>query len=182
MNTWANAVITEKGLALQSKLTQRNTLTITKAVIGTGYVNPAILYKSTGVTNPKNNLAVRTISYPESGKCSMPLVMTNSGVETGYIARQIGIYAMDPDEGEILYFISQSTQEDGGTEVPSETEMPGYSAEWTFYFQYGQADNVTVTVDPANTINAEQAQRMIDASFEAITTEEIDQAISGWEG
>lgn len=161
MNVWANAVITQKGLALQSKLTKGHTLKITRAVTGIGYVAPPLLQTQIAVSGIKQTLVFQTESYPEEGKCSLPVTLKNDGLASGYVARQVGIYAMDPDVGEILYFIAQAAAENKGTEVPSETEMPGYCAEWTFYFQYGQADSVSVTVDPANTVNAEQVEVML---------------------
>lgn len=153
MNVWANAVLTDQGRALLAKLTQGNTLDITRAVTGSGFVTPGFLSKQTGVTNPKQTLMLKPVSYPEVGKCKFPVALTNDGVATGYNATQVGVFASDPDEGEIMFFIVQSTGADSGTLIPSEREMPGYSAEWTFYFQYGQADGVNVTVDPSYTVS-----------------------------
>lgn len=161
MNIWANTVMTQKGLALQSKLIAGNTLNITKVQIGSGYVTPGLLMQQTAVTDPKKTLnMVSGITYPEEGKCAVKININNDDVTTGYTAMQVGIYANDPDEGEILYFISQA-ESGTGTEVPSNTEMPGYSAEWTFYFQYGQADNVNVTVDPSNTVSQAEMESYV---------------------
>ncbi len=152
MNIWANAVITQKGLALQAKLIKGTTLTITKGVTGAGFVTPGLLSQQTAVSGPKQEFSFRPVTYPEEGKCAVNGSLTNDDLTTGYTAMQVGFYATDPDEGEILYFIAQA-ESGTGTAVPSKTEMPGFSAEWTFYFQYGQADGVNVTVDPANTIS-----------------------------
>lgn len=152
MNTWQNAVITNKGLALQAKLIAGTTLNITRAVTGSGYVTPGLLQQQTAVTSPQQTMSFRTITYPEIGEACVPVYIENDGLATGYTAMQVGIYATDPDEGEILFFIAQA-QSGTGTVVPSETESPGYSAEWNFYFQYGQADDVNVTVDPSNTVS-----------------------------
>lgn len=160
MNIWENAVITTKGLALQAKLISGTNLNITRAVTGAGYVNPTLLPSQTAVTTPKQTLAFRTISYPAAGKAAVPVYLTNDGITTGYTATQVGFYATDPDEGEILYFIAQANS-GTGTVVPSASEMPGFSAEWTFYFQYGQADGVTVIVDPSNTVTQAEVQTMI---------------------
>lgn len=161
MNIWSNAVITNLGLALQAKLIAGNTLAITKVQIGAGYVSPGLLMQQTAVTDPKKTMTmVSSITYPEDGKCAIKINIDNDDVTTGYTAMQVGFYATDPDLGEILYFIAQA--ENGtGTIVPSDTEMPGYSAEWTFYFQYGQADNVTVVVDPSGTVT----QDYVDSTF-----------------
>lgn len=155
MSTWTTAVLTNKGEVLLSKLTAGNTLRITRAVTGSGYVDPANLKSATAVSSPKQTLAMRTIRYPEPGKCALPLSLTNDGLSTGYTATQVGIFAQDPDEGEILYFIAQATS-GSGTEIPAESTIKGFSAEWVFYFRYGQADGVTVTVDPSNSVSYEE--------------------------
>lgn len=160
MNIWENAVITTKGLALQAKLISGTSLIITRAVTGAGYVNPTLLPSQTAVTTPKQTLVFKSLSYPEAGKVAVPAYITNDGLTTGYTAMQVGFYATDPDEGEILYFIAQATS-GTGTVVPSAAEMPGFTAEWTFYFQYGQADTVNVTVDPSNTVSRSDVTTMI---------------------
>ena len=160
MNVWQNAVFTNKGLALQAKLIAGTTLNITRAVSGSGYVTPGALGQQTAVSSPKQTLSFMNVIYPEEGKVCLPCRLTNDGLSAGYTAMQVGIYATDPDEGEILYFIVQADS-GSGTIVPSAVEMPGFSAEWDFYFQYGQADDVSVTVDPSNAVTYTQAQAMI---------------------
>lgn len=180
MNIWENAVITQKGLALQAKLIAGNTLAITKVQIGAGYVTPGLLMQQTAVTDAKETMTqVASITYPEQGKCAVKINYTNDSVTTGYTARQVGFYATDPDEGEILYFIAQA-ESGQGTVVPSITEMPGYSAEWTFYFQYGQADNVNVTVDPSNTVSQGEMESYIKQYVEenTISEEEVITIVS----
>ena len=172
MNVWANAVVTDKGIALLAKLTQGNTLNITRAITGSGFVTPGILSKQTEVTEPKQSLTFRPVTYPEEGKCAFPVVLTNEGLETGYSATQVGLFAMDPDDGEILFLIAQSTNADTGTIIPGEKEMPGYSAEWTFYFKYGQADGVTITIDPSNTVSWSDLEKYL-GRFVPITDEQI---------
>lgn len=178
MNVWTNAVVTDKGLDLLAKLTQGNTLDITRAVTGAGFVTPGLLLKQTKVTDPKQTLTLRPVTYPETGKCAFPVRLTNEGVDTGYYATQVGVFAMDPDEGEILFFIVQATDANSGTIIPSETEMPGYSAVWTFYFQYGQADGVNVTVDPSNTVTFDEMKEYVKNNILPITKEQIEMLFS----
>ena len=160
MYKWENAVITTRGLSLLAKLTSGNTLSLVRAVIGAGYVRPDILKYQSIVTDEKQELSFSAQSYPEDGVCAVPVRLFNTGLSAGYTAKQIGIYAMDPDDGEILFLIAQASDGEG-TDIPSESEMPGYSAEWTFYMRYGQADGVNVTVDPANTVNEEEVLSII---------------------
>lgn len=167
MSTWTNVTYTHKGLALLSKTTQGSSLKITRAVAGSGYVNPEVLANQTAVSGAKQELTFQTISYPETGKCKLPMFLTSEGVASRYTVKQVGLYARDPDEGEILFFIAQS---DNGTVVPSEKEMPAYTATWTFYFRYGQADNVDVTVDPSNAITVEMLEEVRKIAEEGIST------------
>lgn len=155
MNQWANTVLTDKGAALLAKLTQGNTLHITRAATGEGFVTPGMLTKQTEITGHKQDLEFKKVTYPENGKCAIPVSLKNDELVAGYEVTQVGLYATDPDDGEILLIISQAPDANSGTIVPSATEMPGYSAEWTFYLQYGQADGVNVTVSPSNTVTFE---------------------------
>lgn len=166
MNIWENAVITQQGFALQSKLIAGNTLDITKIQIGTGTVSVSLLYKQTALQSVKKTLSqVTSITYPEEGKCAVKINITNDDVTTGYTAQQIGFFADDPDDGEILYFIAQA-ESGQGTVIPSKTEMPGFSTEWTFTFQYGQADNVSVTVDPSNTVSQSEMESYLSDTID----------------
>lgn len=171
MSAWTNGTYTRKGLALLAKLTQGTSLRITRAEAGTGYVSDSVLANQTAVTGAKQELTFRAASYPDAGTCKLPMYLTNKGLAAGYKARQIGLYANDPDEGEILYFIAQSQN---GTDVPSAADMPDYSATWTFYFKYGQADEVSVTVDPSNAITVDMLEEV-----RAIAEEGISVSVSG---
>lgn len=158
MNQWANTVLTDKGVSLLSKLTQGNTLNITRAVTGAGFVTPGLLTKQTEVTNQKQVLEFKPVTYPEEGKCAIPVGLKNDDLAAGYEATQVGLYATDPDEGEILLLLSQAADAASGTIIPSATEMSGYSAEWTFYLQYGQAGDIHVTVDPTGMVSREEME------------------------
>lgn len=181
MNAWENTVLTDKGRSLMAKLTQGHTLDITRAVTGAGFVTPGLLSKQTEVTDPKQTLSFRAVTYPETGVCKLPVALHNDELAEGYKATQVGIFATDPDEGEILFFISQSTDTASGSVVPSAAEMPGYSAEWTFYLQYGQADGVTVMVDPSSGVSHAEMEAFINETFEPITNEEIEELFEGTE-
>lgn len=153
MNIWANTVLTEKGTALLAKLMAGHTLSIRRAGSSSGFVTPGLLVKQTDLTNLRQELTFRSVAFPEEGKCTVSVVLKNDGLSTGYTATQIGLYAYEPDEDrDVLFIISQAPDAQSGTTIPSNGEMPGYSAEWNFTFAYGQASSVHVTVDPSNTV------------------------------
>lgn len=181
MNVWRNAVITDNGLNLLAKLTQGSSLTITRAVSGKGFVSPDLLGKQTDVSEPAQELKFLSAYYPKVGECALPVLLSNEGLAEGYKTTQIGVFANDPDNGEILYLILQTVSADIGTIIPSAEEMPGYTAEWKLFFQYGQADNVVVTTDPANMVSRAEMEEYtriaienyVESEFVAITDEQI---------
>lgn len=188
--TWGPGVMTQKGLGLLSKLIKGNTLKITRAEIGAGWVDPDLLIQQTAVMEPMQELSFWTLSYPEEGKCVVTCRLTNEGNTANYVGRNIGIYAEDPDEGEILYYITQVKEATGGTGIPSADIIPGYSATWELTIFYGMADGVNVTVDPAGAVTledmqayvAEYVREVLGAGFGAITDEEIDSVFPGTGG
>lgn len=169
MSTWAKAVYTRKGLALKAKLLSGHTFAITKVMTSTGYVEPSALVDQTDLGGTKKQtLTIKSITYPSPGKCSIDVALTNDGISEAYTAKQVGFFATDPDEGEILYLIAQDAK---GTEVPSQNDTPSYSAGWKFTLDYGQASSVTVTVDPANTVSRQELEEALEkASTKAYQT------------
>lgn len=174
MNIWENAVITTKGRALLSKLIAGNTLDITRAVVGAGTVTPGLLLDQTSVTDEMQTISITGITFPEAGKCALTCNLRNNGLKTGYTAMQVGVFATDPNEGEILFFIAQASA-GTGTIIPSESEMGNYSAEWTFYFQYGQADGVNVTVDPAAAVTQAKMEVYVQGYIEEHVNPVLDE-------
>lgn len=184
-NAWKAGVITNKGLGLLSKLITGKTLNITRAETGAGWLAPELLPQQNAVTDPKQSLTFSAVSYPDEGKCMVPCKLTNEELTESYIARQLGLYAEDPDEGEILFYITQVEDEEGGTGIPSPKIIPSYSATWNLVIYYGMADGVEVTVDPSGAVSHEQMEvyvKEIIGDMEAATHAEIDAVLGLYGG
>lgn len=145
-------IVTNKGLALLAKLAAGEVLEIAGVQTGSGTVDSSLLKEQTRVATPMQDISIQNISYTSDSECRLILSLNNAGVSTGYTVNQIGIFANDPDEGKILYCIYQ---DDSGAKhnIPSETIVPGYNAEWECYLKFEQATTVNVSVDPANTVS-----------------------------
>lgn len=148
--SWTNAAVTEAGLALQAKLVDGQTLGFLRVAAGTGTVDPSVLANQTALANEKQTLTFQPPNVLDGAKIKVPVMLNNIGLETGYTMQQLGFFADDPDDGEILYAI---VQDEVGDTVPSQTESPGFIIEWAFVFQYGNAADVTVTIDPSGLIS-----------------------------
>lgn len=155
MSVWTSTP-TQKGLALQSKLLSTDKLEITRVVSGAGSVPVGQLSAQTAVSDIKQELAVESLTYDKNGKGLLRVMINNYSLLTGYSMNQIGIYAEDPDEGEILYVIAQVT--DVADKIPSITEQPaGFTCGWAFRLTFCESSNISITITPDAFITSETA-------------------------
>lgn len=168
MATWTNATVTEKGYALQAKLLSTDKLEITRVVTGSGRATAGQLVNQTAVSDIKQTLSVESLTYDDKGNANLRVLLSNRELTTSYVCNQIGIYANDPDEGEILYAIAQEAV--AGQPIPSIVEQPyGYDCGWQFTLTFSNSENVSVTIDPANTLTVEAG----DARYIPLTKEAL---------
>ena len=117
MDIWENTVLTDKGKALQAKLLQGQTWKITRVTTGAKQVPVVDLRQQTDVTEGGYDITLQP-SRTEGEKSILPVLLENTGLKASYDLWQIGVFAEDPDEGEILFCISQASQ---AKHIPSET-------------------------------------------------------------
>ena len=159
MKLWENTVLTEKGIALQNKMFDGQTLKITGAKAGAGEVPPVNLRQQTQITDERQEITLQPVRT-EDGKAVIPALLENTEVKESYELHQIGFYAEDPDEGEILYCIAQTTE---GKKIPSAAESPGFSITWNFCFQNSDTAPFEVVLDSAGLVGVEQYKKLSDA-------------------
>ncbi|WP_270433318.1 phage baseplate protein [Anaerostipes hominis (ex Lee et al. 2021)] len=145
MDIWENASLTEKGADLQNKLINGETLEITKVKTGAGKVSAMYLRQQTEVANPVQELTIQPATIVDDN-IIIPVLLDNIGLTESYELWQVGFYAEDPDEGEILYCIAQAAK---GKDIPTEQESPGYSIVWNFHFKNSEENPFELSITPA---------------------------------
>ena len=162
-NIWENAVITNKGVALNAKVMAGGKINITSVKSGSGTVSTAVLMNQTSVSDIKQTLSLKPIQ--KNGNTTiLPVMLENDGLTSAYDLRQVGIYAEDPDEGEILYMLAQNTQ---ARHVPSESEIPGYSLVWNFHITVANGVEMEVYVNPAGAVPLDKYEKEVGAMHDA---------------
>lgn len=148
--SWTNAVITDAGHRLQAALLGTGKgLVFTRAVTGAGLAEGE-LAAQTAVTEERQTLSLQPATPLEDAKTKVQVLLSNAGLEAGYTMHQLGFYAKAQDEeDEILYAL---VQDETGDTIPADAESPGFTSDWSYVFAYGNADSVTVMVDPAGMI------------------------------
>lgn len=157
MATW-NTTITNKGLALLTKQVAGSTLVFTKIVSGSGSVPIVNLKEQTAVSNIQQTLENEGIIV-EDNQYTITTILSNRSVTTAYNLSQIGIYATDPDDGEILFSIAQI---DETRQIPTSENSPGFSLEFAFTFNNSAGVNVEITPTLAGYVTREELENTVE--------------------
>ena len=171
--SWNNSLYTNVGTKMMSEVLSGATMTITKAVGGSGTTAAESLAALTDVKEQKQTLKILGIedatdsSDDDVGK-RIKIQITNGDLETGYILHQVGIYAKLADDEETLLIIMQ---DDRGVEIPSHTENSDFSIELYGIMAISNLANISVTVDP----NAVASVKMVNQQIAQVNTK-IDKA------
>ena len=145
MSSFNTAVITQKGLALNTKLIHGSgTITFTKMQTGSGVydgsenLEDAVQLKSKCQEFPFNKKEI----YNET-TVRLRAVINNQDLLKEYQIREIGIFAQDPDEGEILYSIS-TAKPDAADTLPTFADSGLVTITVENYVSVSNASNVTI--------------------------------------
>ncbi|MFZ8861397.1 MAG: phage tail protein [Thermocrinis sp.] len=144
MADFRGTILTQRGRNLLAKAQTENALTFTKIKIGDGLwpsnTDPTQL---NDLVSPKLNLPIQEIRVVGDGTVRLRFVLTNTGLSQGFFMREIGIYAQDPDIGEILYAVAYAGDRadfipaDGITKVENVVDI---------YTVIANAQNVTAVI------------------------------------
>ena len=143
MANFEGTILTRKGYNLIAKALTGATIEFTKVQLGDGIwddsVNPEQL---TALVSPKLDLPIQELKKVGDGTARLRFVLTNTGLSEGFFIREIGIFANDPDEGEILYAVTYAKNADfipadGVTKIEDITDI---------YTVISNAQNVTAVI------------------------------------
>ena len=156
MSNWSGGIITAAGRALQAKVTAGLCeLQLTKIKLGDGVESGDTVDSMTDLQSVKSVLGVSSITQ-ENNTCTVTGVILSNTVNAGYSAREWGIFALDPDVGEILYMISIDTVPDW---VPPSTSAVLVSATYAMTIAVENAANIVAQIDPAGLVSTEMLSR-----------------------
>lgn len=152
MAEWSNATMTDIGADLQAKVNAGKTkLTFTKIKVGSGVnaTNPLVLTDVISSKWETTNFVVK-----QEGKIvSVDTFITNNGIKEAFRMSEIGLFANDPDKGEILYAYLTDPEPD---RMPAEGGAVVVSQELTIGMMFSNTGNVSLTVNMGALVNQEQ--------------------------
>lgn len=143
------AVLTAKGIALLAKAQAgKCTIKLTKAASGSGsYMEDEELVSRTELKEQQQTFPLVAVRTQNESSVYVKFIMTNkqdsNELKTGYYVKEIGIFAMDPDEGEILYAIAIGNEEQWDY-MPAYNDLLPSTITVEFLAEVVNADDVTV--------------------------------------
>ena len=152
MAEWSNATMTDVGADLQAKVNAGKTkLTFTKIKVGSGVnaTNPLALTDVISSKWETTNFVVK-----QEGKIvSVDTFITNNGITEDFRMSEIGLFAQDPDKGEVLYAYLTDPEPD---RMPAEGGSVVVSQELTIGMVFSNTGNVSLTVNMGAFVTHEQ--------------------------
>ena len=104
MAEFKKIVITKKGQALMAKMMAgTGNIAFTKVSISDTTYTDAQLESLTSLTGIKQSTLISKITRVNDVSIKLEAAITNADLKTGYYMRTVGVYANDPQDGEILY-------------------------------------------------------------------------------
>lgn len=152
MAEWSNATMTDVGADLQAKVHAGKTkLTFTKIKVGSGVnaTNPLALTDVISSKWETTNFVVK-----QEGKVvSVDTFITNNGITEAFRMSEIGLFAQDPDKGEVLYAYLTDPEPD---RMPAEGGSVVVSQELTIGMVFSNTGNVSLTINMGALVTHEQ--------------------------
>lgn len=145
MAEFKKIVITKKGQALMAKmLSGTGNVEFTKVSISDTTYTDAQLETLATMTGIKQSTLISKITRVNDVSVKLEAAITNAELKTGYYMRTVGVYANDPQDGEILYGVMIASVAGW---MPPFNGIGASSAMFNLYVTVGNSGNVSVEVD-----------------------------------
>lgn len=103
MAAFPKMTLTNAGQALQTKVLAGAQLTFTRIALGDGQLNDQPVSLLTDMIHQTASVEVDTVRVMSASTCQVAGFFSNATISAGFQWRETGLFAQDPDAGEILY-------------------------------------------------------------------------------
>ena len=117
MAAFPTMTLTNAGQALQTKVQAGATLTFTRIALGDGQLNGQPISPLTALISQKATVEVDSVRVVNTTTAQVAGFFSNADISTGFWWRETGVFAQDPDVGEILYGYTNAG--DAGDYIPT---------------------------------------------------------------
>ena len=185
MSNWSSYQFTRKGEQLRAKVEAgKCKLTLTKIKIGNGSVTLGDIKDMNDLKSPQLVLGISScaVSAEDDRVCEVVGIASSSSVENAFSVTEMGLYANDPDVGEILYLVETDTSPD---DMPNKNTQSPVTLTYQIELVTSNTANVTALVSPAGLVtvkmmSAHRTAAELDHPDGSVTTKKLsDAAVTG---
>ena len=151
MANWTSGILTNRGRDLQLKVEAGEKLKMTRFKLGDGM-------ETTAEAADLNDLMGAKIAFGITGierlgtLCKFTGVVTSTSVSAGFRAREWGLFAEDPDLGEILYMIALDDRPDY---IAAQDAVLNSTITYALNVDISQASKIEPVIDPQGLVTTE---------------------------
>ncbi|MCY9706300.1 tail fiber protein, partial [Paenibacillus alvei] len=171
MGAFGGIVLTNKGRNLQAKAQTGIELKYTRIGIGDGQLVGQSIPTLTKLINEKKSLPLTKLKLQGQGKAVLGAVLSNQEVTTGFYFREVGVFAQDPDEGEILYGYGNSGA--NAEYIPPAGGADIIEKSIDAIIIVGQAQNVSAIIDSSLIFASQDDVDAAEARAKAYTDQKV---------
>jgi hypothetical protein len=157
MGSFKSTILTQKAHALMAKLTVGTATSAFTKIKSSDHDYSALtsnqLEALTALEEIKQEVSVSEVKRINDASVKVTGTILNTELTEGYYIKAIGLYANDPDEGEILYSITVAIESDW---MPPYNSISSASALYDLVTTVSNAENVSIDVDPNAVVSITQ--------------------------
>ena len=155
MSVWSSGILTKKGLNLHAKVEAGTTLLkVTKMAVGSGVLgDDEDTQDVTALKHEELKVDISMAKAQDNGLCVITGILTNENVNVGFYAKEMALFAEDPDEGEILYQYASDSKPDWVPAI-TETKAP-INIQLDTNVAISNAELINVEISPAGIVSIE---------------------------
>lgn len=177
MANFTNIQITNQGRALQAKAQAGAALNFTRFRIGSGSMSGQQIADMAGLIQPVMWLTLNKSQAHSAGRHTLGAPFTNSGISTGFYFREWGVFAQDPDVGEIMYCYGNVGS--GAEYIPAGGGSEIIEQQLDMITLIGNAANVSAVIDESlmfatiSQLNAHKQTTVLDHPDGSVTAAKL---------
>ena len=178
MAEFSKLVITNKGRTLLAKMIAGSSnIEFTKISASSTTYTDTQLEGLTALANVEQTNLISKVTRTNDVTIKVETAFTNTELTAGYYMRVLGLYAIDPDDGEILYAVTKETS--GNCYMPAYNGTTVSGAYIQLVTTVGNAQNVSLEVEQAVFATIGDIKR-IEERLERINGDDRKVAGEGW--
>ncbi len=103
MSAFGGLIFTNRGRNLQAKAMVGVTINFTRIAIGDGELGGSSVADLTTLKREVKSMGISRLKVLAAGKAVVGTILSNQSLASGFYLREMGVFAQDPDLGEVLY-------------------------------------------------------------------------------